>query len=93
MALPCLPLSSCCISVIRERLSDVAISTKFQVFQVEMCKGTLFITLIAKRRNFDEKKKKLFKAKGSFYLNIVGLPQDDNTWKLFSEYDMNDEEL
>lgn len=39
-----------------------------------------FITFIAKRGTFDEGGK-LFKAKGSFYLNIVVLLHDDNSWE------------
>lgn len=42
----------------------------------------LFITSIAERRILDKgEEKKTFKAKESFYLNIVDLFHDDNTWK------------
>lgn len=68
----CLPSISCCITAIRERLSDAGITVQSPHISSWNVQRDLFITCIAQRRIFD-KEKKMFKAKECFYLNRVDL--------------------
>lgn len=75
-----LPLTSCCISEIRERLSDGGVTIQSsKCSKVKCAKG--LISFITKRRIFDKGEKKNYKTKESFHFNIVDLFHDDNSWK------------
>ena len=86
----CLPSISCCITAIRERLSDAGVTVQSPNISSWNVQRDLFITFIAQRRIFDKEKKRS-KPRNAFiwiewtYSRMITLGKS----KLFNEYFMN----